>query len=364
MSDNQRRALCRILFLLVCFLPTVGVLYWICHPQTAGSWERAIHAELGIETHIDSIETPGLYVTILRGLEFSDPEVGSLLKTVEARIEFGDVNQIYIPYKVQNLTNKSLTCLLKNINRNLVRSQGVDKRWRISFEKDTLVEEAIAAELRSQVSFSGPANSGNQFDAVPGVALSNLQIDLGSGMEGADGAFVSARFNVAGASGELASDKYVGCRISKTDQYGHVIELNTNNVPLPCWLVADTVPFVPASLGGEATFAGELTLVPTVATNYLKLTGAFHNVDLGRSVLSNAGQFASIQLNQCRFENGELEDWNAMLFHDIDSPPRLISKESLFTFTKQVDVAQAIAHSILGPTTRLGELQVPRHLNE
>ena len=104
--------------------------------------------------------------------------------------------------------------------------------------------------------------------------------------------------------------------------------------------------------------------MPTVATNYLKLTGAFHNVDLGRSVLSNAGQFASIQLNQCRFENGELEDWNAMLFHDIDSPPRLISKESLFTFTKQVDVAQAIAHSILGPTTRLGELQVPRHLNE
>ena len=179
MSDNQRRALCRVLFFLSCVLPTAGILYWICHPQTAANWERLIQAQIGIETKIHSIETPGPYVTILRGVEFRDPEIGSLFKTVEARIEFGEVNQIYIPYKVQNLTDKSLHCLIENLNRHLVRSRSVDKHWKIKFAEDALIEHAVTAMPQTP---ENPRSSGLSLESLAtrrGIAVTELQIDVG-----------------------------------------------------------------------------------------------------------------------------------------------------------------------------------------
>lgn len=358
MSDDQRRAFCRILFLLACVLPTAGITYWICHPQTAGSWERSIQAELGIETKIHSIETPGPYVTILRGVEFSDPEIGTLLKTVEARIEFGEINEIFIPYKVQHLTNKSLTCLIENINRHLIRSHGAEKRWRIRFEKDSIVEEAFAAKLRDQKIERENGSAVATASTVPSVTISDLQIDIGPTVPAADGSFANARFKVADWNGTGESEKHVELGISRTDQYGHRIEFNSNDVSLPCWLIADAFPKIPLSLGPQATFAGTLALDPTPTNQYLELEGTFEDVDLGRSVLVHnaAQQFAKIELNQCKFENGELSDWYALLFHDPDSPPKRIGTEHLFTFTKEVDLTQAIANTILNPPTQSAEL--------
>ena len=53
------------------------------------TWEREIQANLGLTTRIDSVETPGPYTVILRGVEFLNVDGESILETVETRIEFG-----------------------------------------------------------------------------------------------------------------------------------------------------------------------------------------------------------------------------------------------------------------------------------
>jgi hypothetical protein len=324
--------------------------------------ERTIQAQLGIETKIHSIETPGLYVTILRGVEFTDPEIGTLFKTVEARIEFGEINQIYIPYKVQNLTNQSLTCLIENLNRHLIRSRSVDEHWRISFAEDATIEHAVAALPRERANDGQFDSSLETMAARSGISVSELQIDIGPAVPAAAGTFANARFKLDAGNSNEPSQKFVECRISRTEQYGHRVELDTNDYKLPCWLMSDAVAYIPSSLGPAATFTGTLALVPTPLDQYLNLQGSFENVDLMRSVLvrDSDRQFATIKLNQCRFERGDLEEWDAILIQDLDGPPKRIWKEDLFTLTKQVDPTKAIATALLNPRPASAESETYR----
>jgi hypothetical protein len=336
MSDNQRRAVCRILFLLVCALPTSVVAYWIGHPQTPSGWEMAIKAQLGLTAHIDSIETPGPNVTILRGLELSDPEVGTLLKTVEARIEFGKVkNYIGIRYKVQGLTNRGLACLVKQINQNLIRAHGADKPWRLELSKDSIVAQTGSV-------LSSPS------DHAPGhdrFTLADLTIDI---VPTIDGTTAKAFFKVPD---DAYPDRTVVCEISKSQQQSQLVQLDSNQVFLPCWLVADTVPFmasITSSLGQDAGFAGKLALSPTPGKSELYIDGTFHQVDMKRSlrhIREPGQQYAQIELDECWFVDGVPQKWDAILRHE--SFAMRILAEDLFVSSWEVAPGNAIENTIL-----------------
>lgn len=353
MSDNQRRTVCRILFLLVCILPTSVVGYWICHPQTAIGWERAIQAELGVTTKIDSVETPGPYVTILRGLEFTDPVVGTVFETVETRIEFGkELNLVTIPYQVKHLTSKGLTQLVQSINQSVMRRHGADKHWRIVFEEPARVSQSFVDEIAGGgFAFSknvGSRNSAASLQLVSSVTLSDIQIYVAPTNPVDDGTFAEVRFKVEDASKE-STGEFVVCGISNTDQDGHVVQVNASSTALPCWLLADAFSFLPDGLGANATFRGELYYVPELSNVVLEVAGVFENVDLAKSVPAAQNQpLASIRLDRCKFEKGDLAEWTAFLIRDRDSPPSRIRKDDLFKYNKQVDIAQAIANTMFG----------------
>ncbi len=331
MSDNHRRLFCQFLFFLLCVLPTSVVGYWICHPQTSGGWELALRAKLGVETSIDSIETPGPYVTILRGLEFSDPEIGTLFKAVEARIEFGtESNIVSIPYRVQGLTNQGLTSLVQTVNQKLIRSHGVDKPWQIRFGKDALISQAPDSVLP------------NDHEYLSQFPLSDLQLDI---FPRVDGTVCVANFKVPDSD---AGEKLVNCQISRTKEYGQLLTLETNNSAVPCWLAAHCVPGIVSTLGTKSRFRGALELVPTQGESQVAVDGVFERVDLEATLAIPADQdrFATIELDDCFFERGDFTRWNAFIAQG-NSPRMRISQNRLFNFTRQFAPGEAIKEAVL-----------------
>jgi len=346
MSDNQRRFFCRMMFLLVCALPTSVVAYWIGHPQTADGWELAIKAQLGVTASIDSIETPGPNVTILRGVELSDPETGTLLKTVEARIEFGKIkNYVGIPYKVQGLTNQGLVRLVKQINQNLIRTHGAEKPWRLEFLKDSVVQQSNLAGFASD----DPSQVPNQF------TVAGLTIDI---VPTIDGTTAKAYFSVPGND---YADRQVVCEMSKSQTHSQLLQLDTNQVSLPCWLVADSVPMmvsITSSLGQDAHFAGKLALKPTRGNSELYIDGTIDFVDLKRSlrhIREPGQQFARIELDECWFVDGVPQKWDALLQHQ--SSVMRIQAKDLFVSKWEVAPDHAIENTILQHGERAAQLE-------
>ena len=335
MSDNQRRTFCQVLFLLVCILPTTVVGYWICHPQTASGWELTLRAKLGVETRIDSIETPGPYVTILRGLEFTDPVIGTLCKAVEARIEFGtESNIVSIPYRVQGLTNKGLASLVQTVNQKLIRSHGVDKPWQIRFGKDTIV---------SQTSSGLDSNLPTDVAYLSQFPMSSVQLDI---FPRVDGTQCTASFRVPSSD---APDKFVNCSLSRTQEYDQLLTLNTNGVPLPCWLVADSMPNIAVTLGAESQFRGILELAPALGDSQVAVDGVFEKVDLEATLAIPATEdrYATIELDKCFFEHGAFSRWDAFIVQG-NSPKMKIGQNRLFTYdNRQFAPGEAIKEAMM-----------------
>lgn len=60
MSDNQRRLMCRIAFVVCCALPTILVANWILFPRSTAQWQSLVRQSIGCPVTIASVETPSL----------------------------------------------------------------------------------------------------------------------------------------------------------------------------------------------------------------------------------------------------------------------------------------------------------------
>ncbi len=333
MSDNQRRLICRMVFLLFCAAPTLTVAYQICHPQSASSWSREIQSQLGVVTSVDSIETPGPYVTILRGLRFSDPELGSILDAMEVRIEFGETNRILIPHSVK-LSNAGILQLARTINDHLIRAHAADRPWRIEFLKHTVIQEAIATKQSR-----GQPKS---------LLVENLQVDIVPLVEGT---MTQLAFQLPpdqpDEDSNAASDRpWVVCKFDRSHPGEEDLKsqqwlgLNTNGIELPCWLLGDLVPEI-KQLGLNCRFAGYVDISTKAGSPAGRFAGRFNHIDALTLLDSNAtiptGNY-QVEVRQCLLD-GDIESLDAFLIH----PNGLISpiQESI-EVVKQFNVIGAI----------------------
>ena len=336
----------------MCVLPTSTIGYWICHPQTAGSWERAIQAQLGVTTRIDSVETPGPFVTILRNLRFLDLDGETLFRAVETKIEFGGkYNQIIFPGKVRGLTSEGLAFLVDSIEKNVIHKRSAEKHWIVVFEENTTLDKTRSSLLLGSTSVATSESSINPIDLSSRLTVSELTIEIGPTLPKADGAYAKARFKIFDPIKNQVAEKFVTCDLSKTDQYGHVMELNTNESALPCWLITHPSIDLQSTIGRNATFNGALQFKPTSTLADVELVGVFENVDLVTAVSVVSQNTASIQLNKCKFESGKLVNWDALLYLDSESP-KPIDEKYLFTYSRKLDIAGALTKAWLEPTPR------------
>ncbi|MEM7783107.1 MAG: hypothetical protein AAF623_07120, partial [Planctomycetota bacterium] len=309
-------------------------VYKICHPQTATSWATAIQAHLGLPTTIDSIETPNPYVTILHGLEFRDPELGSLFRVVEARIQTGKTNTVMIPFRVHGMTNLGLNKILSRLNDNLLDSYGATQTWHIVFEDEMLIEEHSASQnyrLDRESELPPPA-----------VALRNLQVDL---VPQKDGTTAFAWFHLADWEPQ---EKAIRAMVSSTVQEGFWMQLDTRGSSIPCWLVAGFEPRLTKELGTNSEFSGFVEFWPEPDSSRLWVSGKLDHILLASDQESKVQESstASIELRKCLLENWLPTEWDARLVRKGSSFPYRIRREDLMTFKHNISLNQGIRTTV------------------
>ena len=358
MSDNQRRVLCRLIFLSVCALPTFISGYWICHPQTASGWAQAIQAETGIEASIDFVETPSPYETVLRQLRLTDPEQGILFETVEVRIRFGKQVEVEIPYEVRHVNNHGLARLLKTINQNVVR-RGVDKSWRLRFAQPLKIARGSTAS-----EFAAGAITQDSFQAMleNNFVIEGLNLDVNPTF---DGTLVAAFFNLPHPNEPFAQPHENSRALStievqmKKEPQGQAIWLDTFDQTLPCWLAADFAGNITQELGDNADFTGELRVQSHLASgqNEVYLDGILNHLSMSSyplNVAINEKTRMQITLDECQFINGQATQWSAVLDVPDLRLRSAIDPQTLFQDSRRIVVGNAIDTAIIhGLNTRV-----------
>lgn len=94
LSDNQKRFICRVLFLALCAIPTCVTIYLATHKRTPDQWAQILQAELGIETSIGVVETPLPGQLIFHELKLYDNDSEPIFDSLNATVSLGDVNRI------------------------------------------------------------------------------------------------------------------------------------------------------------------------------------------------------------------------------------------------------------------------------
>ncbi len=341
-SDNQKRIFCRLAFLLLCAVPTGVTVYRILHPQTADQWEQRIQAQLGVRTHIDSVETPGPYETILRGVVFFDAEQKQkILIATELRIRFGEVNQIWIDHPVR-LDSNGLQYILDQANQQLVRSHSVQPRW-VVMVNSAVVESSVVMDDHFGTQLPRELN------------LKNLVIDIESN---ASDTIARTDFQLVDPNAPVpaGNPNVISCSIqrervptvpgvSTPEQW---VTLNTGSDALPCWLVSEWLPEIIQNLGTEVAFSGGIQIETGSPNLHGQAEGHFFKVDMqqvtGKQLANNdSTRWSSIELEQFKFAGEDVQHIAFLSTPGSRTPPVRIEKtlEVSETFDIGLDIRNA-----------------------
>lgn len=138
MSDNSRRTVCRLAFLLLCALPLSLVIYRIVHPVSNTQWQQAIKANLGVATQIGSVETPLPFVTVFHDVKFVDPELEAI-RLKKVKIISGTTNEVVIEHPVQ-IDASALATISRRLRDSLMRTHAASNAWKINLGETTILD--------------------------------------------------------------------------------------------------------------------------------------------------------------------------------------------------------------------------------
>ena len=145
LSDNQRRTICRVLFLFVCALPTIAVAYFATHQRTADQWAQLLQAELGVKTSIGSVETPLPGEFVFQDLKLFDNNGTPIFESLKTHVSMGIKNRIDF-YNRTPVTRAGMSYFLKESAGRLVKPlPGSPAPWEIVFH-DIQINDPGASE--------------------------------------------------------------------------------------------------------------------------------------------------------------------------------------------------------------------------
>ncbi len=242
MSDSQRRLWCRVIFVLVCIVPTIGIIYFGMHQPTTSNWEQAIQAHWGLVTQIDAVETPEPGRTVLRGVKLLDPEIQ--LESPIQQIEiytWGTPKRLVVRQAV-GIAGDSLAALIDRFQsrRTTMASAAEDEaagEWRIEFSQITM--------------YQGKLQSAAQPLVMQGLSLGWNQHQQGST---ATMRFLLPESQPLEQFVELTSEH-------QQDEEGRSLSwnLNTHQCQLPTWLLGSIIPEL-KDAGRNCQFQGTMKL--------------------------------------------------------------------------------------------------------
>lgn len=248
LSDNQRRTICRVLFLLVCALPTFVTVYFATHRRSASDWAQLLQAEIGVETYIAVVETPRPDEMIFHDVKLFDNDGDVIFESLKAKVTLGNINRIKFRDPIR-MNREGLSHFLDEASGRIVKSKPDSKPWEVIFETVEIAEQEDP-----------------NFQSQP-FHLQNIHVAIGNGYEGRQ---------VTVSAAELGEIKLV--RASTNGQY--TVEVNTKDREVPCWLADHWYPDLKGLLGSQSKFKGVALIYSSESSSTSAVSGRFDRIDL------------------------------------------------------------------------------------
>ncbi len=232
LSDNQRRIVCRLAFLILCLLPASVAIYSIFHQPGPADWEKRIQAQLGIKTRIESVVTPLPDCVVLRGIEIIDPDSGISARLQELTIVRGSDGHDVTLVEPVIIPANALANLLTRCSDQLEQSDLGPLRWKITFGKLSILDADYGLA-----------------DFMPAI----LEVrKLNSSVRCPDAGSIQATLIARPAN---QPDSVIDFELEKTTSHDFVA-IHTNDATLPCHLFRpwhEDVAFFGAGCGFQGT---------------------------------------------------------------------------------------------------------------
>ncbi|MEQ1907090.1 MAG: hypothetical protein ABL888_23090, partial [Pirellulaceae bacterium] len=250
LSDKQRRLVCRLLFSLVCLLPTCLTAYLLTHRMTAKDWARIIKAETRLGLQFNEIETPTPSRLRLQNVRFTNPGLEEIPEISSVEIAFAETNTVRIPGTLR-LPASALRVFIDSLRQQVLPKTRIEQIWEIRIDK-----LEISGNSPGQTSeFFGPVVIGLGSDSQ-GKFISNMSLGYGK--------------NKGPCELELACDR-------RTGQEGIYLLTGENSIPL--WLINECLPVDwPKVTSGR--FEGEIQMKSLPNGLAGKLRGKLNDLDL------------------------------------------------------------------------------------
>ena len=295
LSDNQRRLICRLLFLLFCVVPTGIAAYTAFHKKSANAWAETLQAEMGLPVEIGLVQTPRPGEMIFRDFAINDVDGEPILLAIQARVDLKQ-HRVIIDGPV-NMTPDGLRKLVAETSERVLEAgQGREGlRWDFEFSSLNF--------FRSKNDFlmSNPANM---------VTLSPAWVELSSSPVGRSLTLRAPGPNSTRSNGEISAEHWIACKLEKldaTDELELVLQTPAN-MGLPVWLVSlkadDPVQQV---LGPQANFSGSVYARNPGRAPWLAINGHFWDVQLPGGVRRELAivKAEELVINNGRWETGQ-----------------------------------------------------------
>jgi hypothetical protein len=241
MHERNERAICRLVFLMLCALPTLGVVGWALALRTPwyhAAEVRALEEELsrlfGARVQIDQLRRPTPRVWELHGVRLENPETGRTVGAARRVLLTAESKAIYVILSQPELQADELGLAWEIFHRRLL------------CQPDLL---RVPIQLRAaDLSIRG---------SLQGITLTPLHLQI---QQDATASAAQLQFAIAGGrEGDAPPRLHV--RRTRGDQPQTTWTLDCRGTPLPCGVLADYLPAM-RCLGADATFAGLLRVQP------------------------------------------------------------------------------------------------------
>ncbi len=288
MHERTRRAVARLLFVLVCALPTFVTMFVLL--VTFTPWfanyrrfvlETELSRRIGLKVQIEAVEYPAPATVRLSGVRLLEPETGAEVAKVRM------VTWVTTPEKTAFY-----------LSQPELHSAQLPFAWRVVHERFLCQPELTRLPVRMAV---GDLTIHSQTGSMTLRKVNSWLQPVETGVEAILECIPAGRDDSAPVHVSVVRNR--SGQLPTTDW-----TMNTGGVPLVCSAIADYFPMM-RSLGSDATFMGTMRWKLSDAGWTIDLGGSsFDNIDLG-SVMQGmthrlTGQ-ASIRLQNCKLVPGE-----------------------------------------------------------
>ncbi len=263
LSDNQRRFVCRILFLALCLAPTAFVAYAALHQKSAHHWAESIQAEIGLPTRIGLVRTPLPGKLILKDFAIHSPDGKEILSALQANVDL-DRRRVQIEGPVA-VTPEGLYHLVTEASERILGAGQGDSRWSFEFANLNIVRSKGDAFL-------------TPFDNS--VQLSPAWVEIAPVPNGRRVVLTSRGQSFEGGDPD---SEWLVLSIDKDfrDNQIDLVLFCPDNRSLPVWLVPPAASRdIEKVVGPNAKFTGNVSVANLADQPAIKANGTFLDVQL------------------------------------------------------------------------------------